>query len=412
MTVIYRIMALAFSFLASHAVAQDVVRPAKVFTITEQSSNVTRRYPGIVLPSQEVELSFRISGNLVELPIRGSQQVAAGDVIAQLDTRDFKTQAAQLQSSIDQAQAQLDALRAGARPQEIAALEAAVDAARARLTQAEDQVVRSRALAQRGTIAGATLDDDEAALRVAQADLRATEEDLSLSREGAREEDIAASEAALRGLEAQLEAVENNIQDATLRAPFDGIIARRHVENFTNVQAGQAIVLHQALSIIHVSFDVPATYVTELAANGPDLITNKVLLDALPGMVFDSETVEFSVQADSATQTYRGRVAVQVPETALILPGMVATVISSAPGTLPSLLVPLSAVAAASDGSPKVWIVDAGGQVSERAITVGEIAGNFVEVQDGLKPGETVVSAGVTALRAGMTIRPIDKIGG
>jgi len=412
MTVIYQIVALAISLLASTAMAQDVVRPAKVFTVAEQSANVTRRYPGIVLPSQEVELSFRISGNLVELPIRGAQEVVAGDIIAQLDTRDFKTQAAQLQSSIDQAQAQLDALRAGARPQEIAALEAAVDAARAQLAQAQDQVVRSRALAERGTIAGATLDDDEAALRVAQADVRAREEDLSLSLEGARAEDIAASEAALRGLEAQLETVENNIEDATLRAPFDGIIARRDVENFTNVQAGQTIVLHQALSVIHVSFDVPAPDVTELAANGPEAITNRVMLNALPGQIFDAEIVEFSVQADSATQTYRGRVAVEVPETALILPGMVATVIATAPGTRPSLLVPLTAVAAASDGAPKVWIVDEAGQVSERGVTVGEIDGTFVEVLDGLQPGDTIVSAGVTALRAGMTIRPVDKIGG
>ncbi|MEM7521330.1 MAG: efflux RND transporter periplasmic adaptor subunit [Pseudomonadota bacterium] len=392
--------------------AQETPRPAKVFTVAAQSAEISRRYPGIVLPSQELNLSFRISGNLVELPIRASQPVVAGDVIAQLDIRDLKTQAAQLQSAIDQAQAQLDALQAGARTQEVAALQANVDAAQAQLDQAEENVERSRALAQRGTVSQAVLDQDEAALRVAQSQLRAQEEQLSLTREGARAEDIASAEASVRGLQAQLQAVTDSISDATLRAPFDGIIARREVENFTNIQAGQTIALLQALSTIHVSFDVPAPDVTVLAARGPDSITNRVMLEALPGMTFAAETVEFSVQAETGTQTYRGRVAVDMPQEATILPGMVGTVISSAMGPVPKLKVPLTAVVAAADGSAKVWIVDASAQVSEREVSLGEVFGAEVEVLEGLASGDRIVAAGVTSLVPGMTVRPVTKIGG
>ncbi len=404
--------AIALSALTVPLSAQDAPRPAKVFTVQEQTSQIVRRYPGIVLPSQEVELSFRVSGNLIELPIRGSMQVQAGDVIGQIDTRDFKTQVAQLQSQRDQAQAQLAALRAGARPQEISALEAAVDAAQAQVDQAQDNVDRARSLVERGTVTRVTLEQDEASLRVAQAQLRAEVENLAIGREGGRPEEIQAAEAAVRGIEAQIEVAQNNILDATLRAPFDGIIARRDVENFTNIQAGQSVALLQALSIVHVSFDVPAPDVTALTANGPDNIVNKVRLDALPGQLFDSETVEFSVQADTATQTYRGRVAVEVPEGAFVLPGMVGTVVTSAPGAEGQLAVPLSAVAAQADGGPKVWIVDDAGVVSERAVVLGEVAGGFVSVSEGLEPGESVVAAGVHALTPGMTVRPVDKIGG
>lgn len=392
--------------------AQDTARPAKVFTVAEQSSQVVRRYPGLVLPSQEIELSFRISGNLIELPVLASQQVRKGDVIAQLDTRDLRSQAAQMQSSIDQAVAQLTVLKAGARAQEIAALEAAIDASQAQLSQAEDNAARSRQLAEKGTVSAAKLDQDEASLRVAQADLRAKKEDLSLAKEGARSEEITSAEASIRGLQAQLGSIQDSISDATLRAPFNGIIARRDVDNFTNIQAGQAVVLLQALSVIHVAFDVPAPDVTQLTANGPDNITNTVILDAIPGEEFASETVEFSVQAQSGTQTYRGRVAVKVPETALILPGMVGTVIASAPGAKARLSVPLTAVAAAADGNPKVWVVGADNSVSERSITLGELMGGLVEVTKGLQSGETVVSAGISALVPGMKIRPVNKIGG
>ncbi|MGC1498045.1 MAG: efflux RND transporter periplasmic adaptor subunit [Sulfitobacter sp.] len=394
------------------AFAQDTPRPAKVFTLQEQTSEIVRRYPGIVLPSQEVELSFRVSGNLIELPIRGSMQVKAGDVIGQVDVRDFEAQVAQLQSQKDQADAQLSALKTGARPQEISALEAAVDAAQAQVDQAADKVERGRSLAERGTISRVTLEADEAALRVAEAQLRAEKESLAIGRAGGRPEEIDASEAAIRGIDAQIDVIKNNIADATLRAPFDGVIARRDVENFTNIQAGQSIALLQALSVIHVSFDVPAPDVTALAANGPDNIKNAVRLDALPGQLFSAETVEFSVQADTATQTYRGRVAVIVPEEALILPGMVGTVISSAAAPQSKLAVPLSAVAANTDSSPKVWIVDEAGVVSERSVVLGEVSGAFVNVSEGLAPGEVIVAAGVHALTPGMIIRPVSKIGG
>tara|TARA_R110002094_G_scaffold122941_3_gene117796 strand:- start:6077 stop:7390 length:1314 start_codon:yes stop_codon:yes gene_type:complete len=392
--------------------AQELPRPAKVITLQEQAAQIVRRYPGIVLPSQEVALSFRVSGNLIELPIRGSMQVKTGDVIGQIDTRDFETQLAQLQSQRDQAAAQLSALRTGARPQEISALEAAVDAAQAQVDQARDQVERARNLAERGTVTRVTLEQDEAALRVAVAQLRAETENLAIGRAGGRPEEIEASEAAIRGIEAQIEVAQNNISDATLRAPFDGIIARRDVENFINIQAGQSVALLQALSIIHVSFDVPAPDVTALTANGPDKIKNTVQLDALPGQILSSETVEFSVQADKATQTYRGRVAVEVPEDAFVLPGMVGTVISSAPGPQPTLAVPLTAVAARADSTPKVWVVDDAGVVSERPVVLGEISGGVVAVTEGLTAGETIVAAGVHALTQGMTIRPVDKIGG
>lgn len=400
------------SCCASAPNAQDAPRPAKVFTVQEQSDEVVRRYPGVVLPSQEVELSFRVSGNLIELPIRGAMQVMTGDIIGQIDTRDFETQVAQLQSQRDQAEAQLSLLRLGARAEEITALEAAVDAAQAQVDQALDAFERSRQLVERGTVSRVSLDQDEATLRVAQAELRTQIESLAIGQAGGRPEEIASAEAVVRGIDAQIEVVQNNIADATLRAPFDGIIARRDVDNFINIQAGQSVALLQALSIVHVSFDVPAPDVTSLAAGGTDKIINAVTLDALPGQILPAETVEFYVQADSDTQTYRGRVAIVVPDNAFILPGMVGTVISSAPSTTEAMMIPLNALAAATDGSPKVWIVDPSGAVSERQVSLGEIAGNQVEVTQGLQAGDRIVSAGVSALLPGMIIVPVDKIGG
>ena len=67
----------------------------------------------------EVELSFRVSGQITDLPIRGATQLSEGDVVARLDPRDFETAIAQLESQRDQSMAQLAALRTGARAEEV-----------------------------------------------------------------------------------------------------------------------------------------------------------------------------------------------------------------------------------------------------------------------------------------------------
>ncbi|MDD9716106.1 efflux RND transporter periplasmic adaptor subunit [Dinoroseobacter sp. PD6] len=394
------------------AAAQDTARPAKVVTVELTEAEVVRTYPAIVLPSDEVELSFRVGGPVVELPIRAATSVETGDMIARIDPRDFERQIAQLESQRDQSAAQLAALRTGARTEEISALQAAVASAEAQLAQAEEQAARTRQLAERGVAAAAQLDNDEAALRVAQANLQAQREQLAIGQSGGRPEDIEAAEAGLRGLETQIQIARDQLDDATLRAPFPGIIARRYIDDFSIVQPGQPIVLLQNLQVVHLTFDVPGPDVTALSANGQGNIRNEVTFDALPGRVFDAEIVEFSVQADSATQTYRGRVAVTSPDETTILPGMVGRVISSAPGGTPRLMAPLTAVAAAADSSPFVWIVEDDDTVRSQPVTLGEASGEMVEILDGLESGTTVVSAGVNHLVEGMRVRPVTRIGG
>lgn len=407
-----RVLSLIAAMVSTSALAQDATpRPAKVATVVASDTVISRKYPAVVLPSQEIELSFKVSGQIIELPIRAASNVSVGDTIAQIDTRDFENQISQLQSSRDQATAQLEALRAGARPEEIAALEAAVASAQAQVEQTTDALTRAEALLERGVATRAQVEGAQAEARVAQANLRAQEEQLRIGEIGGRPEEIAASEAVLRGIDTQIKVARDNLSDATLTAPFDGIIARRDIENFSNVSAGQSIALLQRLEVVHLAFDIPSIDVTELTRNGPGSITNIATFNSLRGQEFETELVEFSVQADSATQTYRGRVSVTVPEGAVILPGMVASVISSTQGSAAQVAAPLSAIAAEPDGSPFVWLVSDDGKVSAQKVSLGEATGASVVISEGLSDGDTIVSAGVSEIIDGMTIRPITRVG-
>jgi RND family efflux transporter MFP subunit len=390
---------------------QDAARPAKVEQVQVSETVFVRRYPAIVQPSQEAVISFRVSGRVVDLPIRASMEVSEGDVIARLDPRDFETSIAQLTSQLDQANAQLRELRSGARAEDISALEAGIDAVQAQVDQARDQASRSRELFEKDLVASAKLDQDETSLRVAEAELRAKLEELSVARSGGRQEEVEASEAAIRGLQTQIQTAQDNLADATLRAPFDGTIARRNIENFTNVQAGQDIVLLQKLSTVIMEFDVPGADVVRYSRT--DKVTATATIDGLPGEVFDAELVEFSTEADASTQTYRGSVGVVIPDGSRVLPGMVGNVIGTMDTNGSSVItVPLTAIGANSDGSAFVWVVNDQNSVGKVPVSLGAASGARVAISEGLEGGETVVTAGVTQLQDGMSIRPITKVGG
>ena len=417
-----RLMFYAISLLSTQlgfahiATAQDsstqIIRPAKVAVVEIQTAARQRQYPAIVQPSQEAVISFRVSGQVVELPARAAVDVDPGDVIAELDKRDFETAVARLVSERDQALAQLDALRTGARAEEIVALQASVAAAQAQVDQASDQAERTRQLAERGVVAQAKLDQDEATLTVAQANLRSAQEQLTIGQSGGRDEDIAAAEAALRGLETEIKNAKDNLADATLRAPFGGVIARRDIDNFTNVQAGQSIVLLQRLSTVHLVLDIPGSDVLSWSALDPDEIIVSIDISGGPQNLTATELVEFSTQADAGTQTYRARFAVDVPKNQRVLPGMVGHVrlltrIKSDP--LP--VIPLTAIGAMADGSPIVWTVNENNAVAPQVVELGGVSGDSVTVLSGLQEGARIVTAGVSQLREGLVIRPIAKVG-
>ncbi|MFL4470051.1 HlyD family secretion protein [Tateyamaria armeniaca] len=163
---------------------EQPIRPAKVAEVTATDATISRRYPASVLPSREIELSFKVSGQVIDLPVRAASNVAAGDIIAQIDKRDYENQLSALQSQRDQAVAQLEALKAGARVEEIVALEAAVESAQAQVDQTREALDRAEELLDRGVSTRAQVESAQANFRVAEANLRAQQEQLRIGQVG------------------------------------------------------------------------------------------------------------------------------------------------------------------------------------------------------------------------------------
>ena len=325
---------------------KEIVRPVKLMTVKDSSGVLTQGFPGTVRAARRAELSFKVSGPLVALPVDEGQQVKKGDLIAQIDQRDFRI---------------------------------AVEEARASYREAEQQFRRYKELYAKKQVSKADFDRYRAARDVARA---------------------------------KLEDAQNALRDTTLRAPFDGVIAKRYVENFQKVQAKEPIVSLQDISRIEVLVDVPELVMAALKEHGAGKVVAR--FDSIPGKEFPLEVKEFSTEADPATQTYQVVFVMDQPTEANILPGMTASVTATGPpdsATRSWILIPAIAVLDAPGDHPYVWVYDPdAGVVHRREVKIGRLEGSSnIQILDGLKPGEQIVIAGVTKLSDGTKVRPWEK---
>jgi RND family efflux transporter MFP subunit len=373
-----------------------------------------RSFPGKVEASKKVELAFQVPGLLVKLPVKEGQRVAKGEVIAQLRQDEFQARLKALQGQLDQARAGLQALQSGERPEQRLRLEAQVRAAQAKLANARTEFNRYDQLLRSNAASRSDFDLAQTAYRVAREDHKAA---VQMLEKGtiARQEDIEAKEAEVRGLEGRV--VEANIQleDSTLHAPYDGVIARRFVEQNQNVRAKEPVVKFQDVDEIDVIVDVPEA-VMAADIRQADIVQLLAEFSGAPGLQFPVHIKEVAQRADPVTQTFQIRVALKAPPDVNVLPGMTATVTLTyrrARVLGDRILVPISAVFKDATGEQVAWVLGPDQTVTRRPVKLGAATGGQIEIVDGLQPGDRVAVAGVTFLREGMKVRDLgDALGG
>jgi RND family efflux transporter MFP subunit len=395
---------------------ETVVRPVKTMVLTDPEAEPSRYLPGKVQAYQRAELAFRVPGTLIELPVKEAQEVEKGALLARLDPRDYKTNLAKVKSAIAQARAQLKAMKAGARPEEKRVLQAEVSAAKARFQEAKQQYERYKDLWEKRVISKADYDRQESAYNVAVAQLNTANQNLQKGKAGARTEDIEAMESNIKGLIAQQDEAQDALNDTYLRAPFTGVVAKKLVDNFQNVQAKEPILIFQDISRLDIIINVPEQAFVE--AKEPEFYQFVAIFEAVPDREFILKVKEYTTEADPKTQTYRGVLTMQAPKDLKILPGMTTTVIitekqmaESTPTS--TFLVPVSTVFADELNKQYVWVVEPNTMtVQKRQVKVGDLTGESIRVLDGLKTGERIVTAGVHFLQEGMKIRLFDSNAG
>jgi RND family efflux transporter MFP subunit len=208
------------------------------------------------------------------------------------------------------------------------------------------------------------------------------------------------------------------LNDTTLRAPFEGVMARKLVEEFENVQAKQPVLILQNDELLEIKVSVPERDLAEGSADRrtdeelTGILKPRVVVSSLPDRIFNARLKELANVADPTTRTFEATFLFSKPEDANILGGMTAKVIIDVPATraVTGVLVPSKAVVAGEAGAGSVWVIDPDSLVaSRRQVEVGEFAGLDIEVVSGLTPGELIATSGIHQLRDGMTVRRYEQ---
>lgn len=325
------------------------VRAVRLFEVGSLDLVAQREYPGHITAATEAQVSFEVSGRILELPVRQGERVREGDLLARLDPSDY-------QARLDASTAQRNAAFAD--------------------YQRFEELLAKDAVSQR---------DFETRKRnweVAEANLRIEEKNLA--------------DTALRAPFAGRVARTNveRFQNVQAKEPVLLLQDDRHLE--IDVSLPEAALLRVGRSLDLQTLN--------------NMLTPVVAISSLPpGTSFPARLTELATAADPTTRTFEATFAFAAPSDVLILPGMTALVRMSAPiGEVGAgVAIPANSTAIDPDGTATVWRVDRDTmQVHRVAVGLGELSGDSVVVERGLERGDLIAASGVNQLQEGMQVRP------
>lgn len=284
------------------------------------------------IEAHESLVSFKVLGRIVDLPVEEGQALKAGQLIARLDTDDYRQQVAMDEATLRVRDRQLKLGLAGSRHQEIDAARQSVEDARADLEQKQRDFERYDALYKRDEIAAQTRDQALTNVTRAKATLVRLEQIYNEVVEGTRKEELAVQRANLREATENLRISRIKLSYTTLTAPFDGVILVRQAELGEVTSPGTPVVTLADLDHIWVRVYLPETELGRMRW-GQDVA---VRTDTYPGKTyrghvsFISSEAEFTpksvqTQEERVTLVYRVKVDVDNPNYEL-KPGMPADV--------------------------------------------------------------------------------------
>lgn len=394
---------------AAQSQSQD---PAPVAVASAQRGDVLARVlaSGSVTSIRDAKIGSKISGRIAAVLVKEGARVSRGTPLLRLDTSNLLAQQAQAEANVAAAQAQLQKVLTGARPQERQQSADAVSHARATLTSAQASLQlaqanleRMRSLQAQGAVSQQDLDSAETQARVAQAQVAQAQaaydsavQNAALITIGARAEDIQQAQAQLAQAQAGLAFVQVQLRDSTIEAPFAGTITQRNVEPGEIVSSVVAsstnpLFMLSEMDDVYVELVVPAQHRSELHPEQEAVMT----VDGLPGQTFRGRIEEIRPAANTGSRTFGVKVRVPNPK-GILRPGMFARGAIEVGVRRGVLQIPEQSVMTATSGSFVFVVRD--GRAIRQAVTLGAHSDGSVEVVSGLADGDKVVIQGQDAL--------------
>ncbi|NPV90614.1 MAG: efflux RND transporter periplasmic adaptor subunit [Firmicutes bacterium] len=323
-------------------------RPVPVKTAAVQKGSINRQVTlaAKIVPATEVTVIPKVGGRVASVPVDMGDRVQAGQTLLKLESTDYYI-------AVQQAEAALELNLAN---QKSAAL----------------NLERVKQLHNQGV---------------------ASQKDLDTAQTAAEQADAQVKQAS-----AALANARNQLGNASINSPIDGIIASRKVDVGEMVNTSSAVFTLVDVSSVYAECSVPETEVGRLTA-GQKI---SVLVSAVSPSPLEGSLSNLAPAADASTKAFPARVRLENPE-AKLKPGMFAEVQLATEEHPEALLVPKESIV--EMGEQKLVYLVRDGRAVETQVRPGIAKDEMVELLDGVKEGDLVVTVGQTAVKNGSPVQ-------
>ena len=330
-----------------------VLRPVRFQQVFSTGGARIRTFSGASRASMESRLSFKVGGTVEEIAVHVGDQVTQGQTIARLDPKDYRLRKEEAEANLRRQEAQLRSYDAN--------------------------YERIRGLYENGHASLNDIDQARASYETAQAAVRSAEKNLELAR--------------------------SQLESTRLIAPVAGSIASVPIEVNENVQPGTFVAVLNSGARSEVEVSMPENLITQIREGASVQVT----FDAIPGRRFPATVTEVGVSPVGSATTFPVNVRLEEADSA-IRPGMAAEVAFSfeSQDSRDRILVPAASVGEDLHGRFVYLVTDIQEEVGtarRTPVVVGELTRDGLEIVEGLKDGDLLVTAGVSKLTDGRQVK-------
>jgi HlyD family secretion protein len=280
------------------------------------------------IEATEVDVGFKISGRIVSRSVDEGDWVEKGKILATLDDEDLRQRLEVAQATLKSAQARLEKLLAGSRPEEIREAAAALQQTQFDFENKKVNYERMNSLFERGVIPKDTLDNTEAAFKIAKAAVERAKENYQLVKIGPRKEDIDDAKAQVEQAKANLKLIETQLSYTVLYSPLSGVVLVKSSEIGEVVNPGTSILTLADIENVWLKAYIPEIDLSRVkwgqeVTVTTDLRPQKVYKGKISFISSQAEFTPKQIQTEKerVTLVYRIKIDIPNPEREL-KPGM------------------------------------------------------------------------------------------
>ena len=350
------------------------------------------RAQAILFPRQQAAIVPKISAPVQKFLVKRGSAVREGELLAVLENRDLSAAAQDTKGAYDQAQATYETTTGASLPEEIRKAEAEAQQAQQTL-DAQQKVYESRQqLFDQGALPRKELDQSRVDFTQARNQSEIAKKHLEALMAIGKQQELKAAAGQLESAKGKYLGAQAQLSYSEIRSPFTGFITDRPLYPGEMASAGTPLLTVMDISSVIAKAHIPQDDAAALKPGDKGIMTVPGVDEPIEGKVTivspaldpNSTTVEVWFEAKNPKHELKPGTSVQV--------SLTAQTVSDA------LVVPVSSLITAADGTTTVMVAGSDGRAHQKPVKLGIRNGDDVQIVDGVAASDKVVSNGVYGL--------------